>query len=95
MRAAGPAVRLDVRVVPRASRTVIAGVREGRLVVRVTAPPVDGAANTAVAHLLAKAFRVPRSTVGVVVGGSTRDKVVEISDLSLDEARRRLSAILA
>ena len=46
----GPAVRLDLRVSPRASRNAIDGVREGRLVVKVTAPPVDAAANDAVIY---------------------------------------------
>jgi uncharacterized protein (TIGR00251 family) len=65
-----------VRVVPRAKRDEIAGERDGRLLVRVTAPPVDGKANAAVCRLLAKALGVPRTRVSIARGESSRDKLV-------------------
>ena len=73
--------RIDVRLQPRAPRDEIAGWRGGRLVVRVTAPPVDDRANAALCKLIAKRAGVPRSAVAVVVGLRSRDKVVEISGL--------------
>jgi len=71
-------VRLDVRVIPRASRSTLDGVREGRLVLRVTAPPVDSAANEAVVRLLADALQVPKSAIAIVGGATGRSKTVEL-----------------
>jgi hypothetical protein len=65
-------------VAPRAKRNELAGQRAGALLVRVTAPPVDGKANDAVCRLIAKAAGVPPSRVSVVRGGSARDKVVRV-----------------
>ena len=73
--------RIEVRVQPRAPRDEIVGERGGRLVVRVTAPPVDDRANAAVCKLIAKRAGVPRSAVSVVAGARSRDKVVEITGL--------------
>ena len=80
-----------VRVVPRAKRNELNGERDGRLVIRVAAPPVDGKANAAVCKLLAKALRVPRSHVTVVRGGASRDKLVRVEGAepgALDRLRR-------
>jgi uncharacterized protein (TIGR00251 family) len=78
VRATKNGVRLRVRVQPRASRETVAGVRDGVLLVRLTAPPVEGAANAALIRLLSRKLRVPGSAVTIVRGGSARDKLVEI-----------------
>jgi uncharacterized protein len=82
--------RVDLRVVPRASRTAIDGVRAGRLVVRVTAPPVDDAANDAVVKTLAAALGLPRSAVRIVAGAASRNKSAEVVGMNAEETRRRL-----
>jgi uncharacterized protein len=82
--------RIDIRVIPRASRTGIDGVRDGRLVVRVTAPPVDRAANDAVVRVLADRLGVPQRAVSLVSGASGRNKTVEISGLRADQVRKKL-----
>ncbi len=87
-------VRFDLRVIPRASRNVIDGLRDGRLVVKVTAPPVDAAANDAVIALLAEQLHVPRRSIGIVIGATGRSKTVECVGISADALRTRLSAIL-
>jgi uncharacterized protein (TIGR00251 family) len=87
---AGIPVELEVRVVPRSSRNEIAGERDGRLLVRVTAPPVDGKANAAVCEAIAQAARVPRRHVAVVRGERSRDKRVRIENV-VDERRLRAS----
>ena len=87
-------VRIDTRVTPRASRNTIDGVREGRLVIKVTAPPVDHAANAAVIELLADALQVPRRSVTIVAGEQSRSKSFAVAGVSAPEILRRLSVIL-
>jgi uncharacterized protein (TIGR00251 family) len=72
-------LRFEVRVQPRASRAAVLGAREGRLVVHVTAPPVDAAANDAVIELLARAIGVPKRNVRIVSGARNRNKTIEVS----------------
>ena len=79
--------RITVRLTPRAAREEIAGERDGALLVRVTAPPVDGAANEALVRLLAKRLRVPRGSVHIASGEGSRRKIVEVD--ALDEAALR------
>ena len=69
--------RMKVRLQPRASANEIVGERNGALVVRVTAPPVDGKANEALIKLIAKRLGVAKSKVKIVQGESSRDKVIE------------------
>jgi uncharacterized protein (TIGR00251 family) len=87
-------VRLETRVTPRASRTAIEGIREGRLLVKVTAPPVDSAANAAVIAIISQALDVPRRDVAIVGGEQSRSKSLAIAGLAANEVRQRLSVIL-
>ncbi len=57
---------------------------------RVVAPPVDGRANEEALELVASALAVKREDVALVAGGSSREKVVEVSGLTADDAERRL-----
>lgn len=81
--------RLALRVQPRAGRNEIAGERAGALLVRVTAPPLDGKANAAVRRLIAKRLGVPPSRVSIVRGESSRDKVVQVDGIDDPDLRRR------
>jgi uncharacterized protein len=81
---------LAIRVQPRARRTEVAGEREGAVLIRTSAPPVDGRANAAVCKLIAKRVGVPASAVRIVRGEGSRDKLVRIEGLSADEARAAL-----
>lgn len=78
-----------VRLVPRASRSAFAGVREGVLYVRVTAAPVGGAANRALVQLLGKTLRVGVTAVRIESGGTTSRKRVSVPR----EALPRLAAL--
>lgn len=78
---------LPVRVTPRASKTEILGVAEGRLRIRLQAPPVDGAANKALAGFLAGLLKVPASAVTVDRGQSGREKMVRVSHATVTAAR--------
>jgi len=89
-RIADGVVFLSVRVQPRASRSSIGGAREGALVVRLTAPPVDGAANAALLRLLGQAFAVAPSSVRILGGATARTKRVSIAGIDLATARERL-----
>jgi hypothetical protein len=84
---------LRLRVQPRASRDAITGWRDDVLAVRVTAPPVEGAANAALTRLLAEAFHVPRSAVTLLRGERGREKLVRIVGLTQAEARARLGKV--
>jgi uncharacterized protein (TIGR00251 family) len=72
-------------VTPRASKNAIEGFRAGALVVRVTAPPVDSAANDAVIELLAERLRVPKRQITISRGATGRNKVVEIDGFTHDQ----------
>jgi uncharacterized protein len=89
------AVSFAVRVIPRARRTAIDGVRAGALVVRLNAPPVDGAANDALVAFLAGVFGRPKRDVSIVSGQTSRDKRVAIANLADAEVASRLFDILA
>ncbi|HKP16428.1 MAG TPA: DUF167 domain-containing protein [Gemmatimonadaceae bacterium] len=87
----GTVVRVSVRVQPRASRSEIIGQHGAALKVRLQAPPVDGAANEALVHLLADSLGVSRRSVRVVAGAASRTKTVEV-DGTTEAAVRALAA---
>jgi uncharacterized protein (TIGR00251 family) len=74
----GERLILSLRVQPRSSKAGLEGVREGRLCVRLNAPPVDGAANKALIKLLSDAFGVPKSQIELLAGQTGREKRVAI-----------------
>ena len=77
--------RLNVRVTPRASKNAVEGFREGALIIRVTAPPVDSAANEAVITLLAAALGVAKRQLTIARGSTGRNKVIDIEGISQDQ----------
>ena len=74
--------RLTVRVQPRAARSEIVGVHGDALKVRLTAPPVDGAANEELVKLLARTFAVARRSIRILAGERSRSKIVEIEGVT-------------
>jgi uncharacterized protein len=75
-----------VQVVPRSARTEIVGEYNGALRVRIAAPPVDGAANDELIRILAKTFKVARSSVKIINGQSARVKRVCVEGARTDVA---------
>jgi len=71
-------VRFAVLVAPRASREAVLGEHDGALKIALTAPPVDGAANDALVAYLAKRLSVPKRSVQLIGGASTRRKRIEV-----------------
>lgn len=67
------------------------GWRDGTLLVKVTAPPVDSAANAAVIDLLSSTLDLPKRAIRIVRGETSRTKQMEIDGLTLDEIRTRLA----
>jgi uncharacterized protein YggU (UPF0235/DUF167 family) len=84
---------LSVTVVPRAARSSSEQLADGAIQVRVAAPPVDGAANTALLRFLAGVLDVPRSRLEIT-GASSRRKRITVSGLTPDELETRLHAAL-
>jgi len=76
-------MRIHVRVIPRSSKNLIEW-EEGGLKVHVTAPPVDGAANTALIALLAQCLAVHKRDIQIIRGTTGRSKIVEITGISAE-----------
>jgi uncharacterized protein (TIGR00251 family) len=82
-------MRISVRVIPRSSRNVLEW-DEGSIRARLTAAPVDGAANAALIELLSKRLDLPRRNIEIVRGATGRQKIIEIAGLSLEEVEQRI-----
>jgi uncharacterized protein len=83
-------VTFAVRIRPRAKKNAITGELGDALKVSLTAPPVGGKANDACIDFFAKLLEVPRSSVTIACGQTSRNKMIRVSGLSADEVRRRL-----
>jgi uncharacterized protein (TIGR00251 family) len=81
---------IDIRVIPRAAKPGVAGNRAGAVLVRLASPPVEGAANEELIRILATALNVPRRSVAIVGGLTSRAKKVRVAGLSPEEVRSRL-----
>ena len=90
-RAAEPYVTLSLRVQPRASRNAVVGWTGDTLNIRLTAPPVEGAANAACLTFLADLLDLPQSQLQILRGERSRQKVVRITGLTQEEVHARLS----
>jgi len=82
--------RLRLRVLPRASKSELAGIRGDALCIRLTAPPVEGAANQALLRFLAERLGVSPAAVRIITGLTSRQKLVEVEGLAPAEAKARL-----
>jgi uncharacterized protein len=79
-----------VKVHPRARKNAITGEVGNALKVAVTAPPVEGKANEACIDFFAKLLKVPRSSVTIASGQSSRNKVVRVAGVTAQQVRDRL-----
>jgi uncharacterized protein (TIGR00251 family) len=86
----GKSQNLDIRVIPRAGRSGVAGLRDGAVLMRLAAAPVDGAANDELISVLSKALDVPRRNIIIVSGERSRLKRVRVAGMD----RARVVAIL-
>lgn len=83
-------VTFAVRVAPRSSRSQIVGVAGGALKIKLTAPPVEGAANAALIEFVAEWLGVRRSAVSIVSGNKTRIKLVRVNGVTQQDVEIRL-----
>jgi uncharacterized protein (TIGR00251 family) len=88
--ATGAGVSIRVYVAPRSSANRVLGLHNGALKIALTAPPVEGAANKALMEFLAKLLGVPRSSVALISGETSRNKVVSVEGLAPGDAKRKL-----
>jgi len=79
-----------VKVHPRAKRNAITGEVGDALKLSLTAPPIEGRANEACIEFLANLLKLPRSSVTIASGHSSRRKVIRVVGLSTEEIRRRI-----
>ena len=87
-------VVLNVRVITRAGRSGLAGTRDNALLIRLNAPPVDGAANAALIAFLADLLDRPKRDIAIVSGQLSRDKRITVSGMTAAQLAETLSDIL-
>lgn len=88
-------ISFRVRVHPRAKRDAIVGELGDALKLALKAPPVDGRANEACVEFFAKLLKVPRASVTIASGKSSRNKIIRISGITAEQLRKQLAAIEA
>ena len=86
-------MRMSVRVIPRSSKNSITW-EEGVLKVRLTAPPVDGAANEALIALLAQRLGLPKRDIRIVQGATGRQKTIEIIGMTAEAVEQKIRGVL-
>lgn len=91
LRAVPGGVELAVKLQPRASRNEIGGALGAELKIKVTAPPVDSAANEALVELLAETFNLPRGSVQLARGHTSRHKVVFLANVSIEDVAKQIA----
>lgn len=94
LRQTGAGVEVFLYVQPRASRSKVVGLQGEELKVALTAPPVDGAANKACCAFLAKLCSLPKSSVKVVSGETSRHKRLLLENASLKDIDKLLQELL-
>jgi uncharacterized protein (TIGR00251 family) len=80
---------LDVKVIPRAGRTALAGTRDGSLLIRLAAAPVEGAANAELIAFLSDLLEIPKRNISIIAGEKSRQKRVRIEGVTEDTVRRK------
>ncbi len=85
---------VSVRVHPRAHKNAITGAMGDALKLALTAPPVEGQANQACVEFLAEFLNVPRASVTIVAGQSSRNKVIRVAGRTAAQLEARLRAVI-
>jgi len=80
-----------IQVTPRASHSEIVGQQDGALKLKVTAQPLEGAANAACINLLAKALKLRKSQLDILVGEKSRGKIVLVKDINKKDLEEKIN----
>ena len=88
-------ISFAVKVHPRGRKNAITGTVGDALKLALTAPPVEGKANQALIEFFAELFAIPRSSVTIASGETSRNKMVRVAGLSRDSVKQRLSTALS
>ena len=81
-----------VRVIPRSSTTEIVGEHDDALKIKLKSPPVDGAANEELIRFLSKLLAIPKASIDIVSGKTSRSKRIRVSNISLSQINEILQA---
>jgi uncharacterized protein (TIGR00251 family) len=87
-------VQFAIRVIPGASKNEVAGIQDGALKLKLTAPPVEGKANRACVVFLAGLLGVRRSALAITAGEKSRKKTVSVDGMGRSELEARLKGLL-
>jgi len=87
-------VSFPIQVLPRSSRCALAGVQEGAVRLKLTAPPIDGRANEECLEFLAERLGIKKGQLEIIRGHQSRKKVVQIDGLTRENLEARLSLVL-
>ena len=90
LRESGNSITFAVKVRPRAKKNAITGEVGEALKISLTAPPIDGRANEACMAFLAGLLNLPRTSITITSGQSSRNKVIRVAGISAEELRRRM-----
>ena len=85
-------VRIEIHVQPGASRSEVAGLHGARIKVRIKSPPIEGRANAAVIAWMAEQLGVPRRAVHLIRGDKSREKMIEVEGVTVEQAREKLES---
>ena len=88
VRESADGVSFAVHVQPRASRCGVTGILNGAVKIRLTSPPVDGAANDHCIDLFAQLLKVRRRDVTIITGESSRHKIIKIAGITAEQLQR-------
>jgi uncharacterized protein (TIGR00251 family) len=83
---------VEIRLQPRGGRDAVVGERDGAVLIRISAPPVDGKANAALIAFVAKTIGVPKIAVTIIRGETSRNKVIRVEDHAPADVRAVLLA---
>ena len=81
---------VEIRLQPRGGRDAVVGERDGAVLIRISAPPVDGKANAALIAFVAKRLGVPKGSVTIIRGETSRNKVIRVDGRAADDVRTML-----
>ena len=92
-RSASGGCTISVRVHPGAKRNAITGTHDGALKISLTTPPTDGRANQALIAFLAERLNIPRASIDLIAGATSRSKTLRLTGITAEEAESRLVTV--